>query len=76
MSGLRVTREHVFTIPGFSPRPGFCRGGARRWFRRHGLDWSTFVREGIDAATLEAIGDEFALATVAWARKCEEQPRG
>jgi hypothetical protein len=71
-----VTTRHLFTIPGYSRRPGFCRGGARRWAAAHGIDWCDFVRHGIAAEKLEAIGDAFALALVAWAKKCEEQTHG
>lgn len=66
-----VTTRHIFTIPGFSKRRGFCRGGARAWFDAHGFDWRDFVRNGIDAEKLEATGDGFALAVVTWARQCE-----
>lgn len=66
-----VTTRHLFTIPGFSRRRGFCRSGARAWFQAHGLDWGSFVREGIPAQTLAATGDGLALALVAWAHKCE-----
>lgn len=67
-----VTTRDLFTIPGYSPRPGFCRGGARDWFRAHGLDWAAFVRDGIDEAALTATGDGLALALVAWAHKRQE----
>lgn len=73
MSELIVTRQHLFTIPGFTTRNGFCRGQSREWFRRHGLDWTDFVRNGIPASTLEATGDGLALALVKWARECAEQ---
>lgn len=63
-----VTTRDLFTIPGFSRRPGFCRGGARRWFAAHGLDWSGFVKQGIEAEILVATGDAMALALVEWAR--------
>lgn len=76
MSALVVTRRHLFTVPGFSRRAGFCRGGARRWFDAHGLDWRDFVRNGIAAETLEATRDGMALALVAWARRCEGQAHG
>lgn len=66
-----VTTRHLFTIPGFTPRPGFCRGGARDWFAAHGLDWADFVRNGIAAEKMEATGDALGLALVAWARECE-----
>lgn len=77
MSGaLTVTTRHLFTIPGFSRSKGFCRSGARDWFKRHGLDWQDFVRNGIPATTLEATGDGLALAVVAWARQCETEVAG
>jgi hypothetical protein len=68
-----VTARHLFTIPGYSARPGFCRPKARAWAAQHGFDWKDFVRNGIDAEKLEATGDGFALALVAWARECEAQ---
>ena len=68
-----VTTRHLFTIPGFSARPGFCRGGARAWFAAHGLDWGDFVRNGIAAEAIEATGDGLALTLVAWARQCAAQ---
>lgn len=64
-----ITTGDVFTIPGFSARRGFCRGGAKEWFRTHGLDWRDFVRNGIDEAELLATGDAFAIATVQWAHE-------
>lgn len=36
---------------------GYCRRGARKFFVRHGLDWSTFVRQGIPAERLALIDD-------------------
>lgn len=73
MSGLIVTTRHAFTIPGFSTKPGFCRGQSKAWAKANGLDWNAFVRDGIPAETLIAIGDGFALALVEWARTCEEE---
>jgi hypothetical protein len=71
-----VTTRHLFTIPGFSKRQGFCRGQSREWARRQGIDWAAFVRDGIDAEKLEATGDPFALALVRWARECEANEQG
>lgn len=76
MRDVIVTRHHLFTIPGFSTRSGFCRGQSREWFRRHGLDWTDFVRNGIAASRLEATGDGLALALVKWARECVGQEGG
>ncbi len=76
MSAMIVTARHLFTIPSRNPRNGYCRGQSREWFRRHGLDWRDFVRNGIAAETLEATGDGLALALVDWARKCEAAAHG
>lgn len=38
-----------------------CSRGARRFFLRHGLDWSRFLREGLPVETIEATGDAMAL---------------
>lgn len=73
MSGLIVTSPHLFTIPGFSTRPGFCRGQSKAWAKANGIDWKAFVRDGIPAETLAATCDGFALALVDWARTCEEE---
>lgn len=70
---LIVTTRHLFTIPGFSPRPGFCRGRSREFFQTHGLDWNAFVREGINAQVLIATGDALAKALVDWAQECHSK---
>lgn len=41
-----------------------CSRGARQFFERHGLDWSRFLREGIDAEAVRATGDAMALKVV------------
>lgn len=66
-----VTRRHLFTVPGFSKRPGFCRDKSKTWFASHGLDWRAFVRDGIDEQVLLATDDAMALAVVRWAHQCE-----
>lgn len=71
-----VTTRDLFTVPGHSKRPGFCRRGARNWFAVHELDWPHFVKHGIDSEILEATGDALALALVAWARKRAEHLNG
>lgn len=71
-----VTTRDLFTVPGRSARAGYCRDGARRWFAAHDLDWTHFVKYGMDAAILEATGDALALALVAWARQRMEQSHG
>ena len=61
MNGLIITRSDMDEL-------GYCARGARRWFARMGLDWAAFVRDGIDAALLEATGDAMALRLVAHVR--------
>lgn len=34
-----------------------CSGGARKFFKRHHLDWSDFLRNGISVSKLEKIDD-------------------
>ena len=54
----------------------FCFQGARLWFRRHGLDWQAFLREGLDAETLAATGDALALRVIAVAEAREALEAG
>lgn len=72
---LVVTRRHLLTVPYYNARPGFCRDKSKAWARRHGIDWRSFLRQGIPASRLEATGDAFALALVRWARECESRER-
>lgn len=57
-----VTMRHV-------RQARLCAGGARAFFRRYGLDWGRFLREGIPADELEATGDALAARVVAAARE-------
>lgn len=61
---MRVTVQHLHSVPGLTGGVGFCARGARAWFARHGLDWSAFVREGVDADILIATGDPLARRVV------------
>lgn len=49
---MRITIDDV--------RRFHCARGARRWFEVHGLDFRSFLREGIDAETFLASGDQRA----------------
>jgi hypothetical protein len=73
---VKVTVAHLRSVPGFSPRGGFCLSGARNWFGRHGLDWRGFVREGIDASVLEGTRDPLAQALVDHARSPQGASHG
>ena len=41
-----------------------CSKGARAFFIRHGLDWSEFLKSGIDSDKLESTGDKMAISVV------------
>jgi hypothetical protein len=68
-----VTMQHVRTIPYYQARAGFCLPKVRTWFKRHGLDFADFIRNGIDEQKLLATGDGLADAIVKWAYECEER---
>lgn len=38
-------------------RLSYCSSGARAWFKRHGLDWADFLRNGIPASKMLATND-------------------
>lgn len=41
-----------------------CSSGAREFFKRQGLDWQDFLKNGIDSETLQKTGDAMALKVV------------
>lgn len=61
---MRITMEHVRQVRGFNARPGFCRKGVKRWFESRGLDYSDFLKNGIEEQTLLDTGDPMAVAVV------------
>jgi hypothetical protein len=67
---MKITLQHLRTIPTFNARPGYCLPQSRRWFERHGLDFRAFAREGCDEEVLLATGDGLAVALVQWAHRC------
>lgn len=46
-------------------KAGHCVAGAKRWFELRGLDFRSFVRDGIPASKLLAVDDELARQVVA-----------
>lgn len=44
---------------------GHCVSGAREWFDRHGLDFRSFIKNGIPAEDFLASGDALAQRVVA-----------
>lgn len=65
MSGVMVTMRHV-------RQTHMCSRGARNFFRRHGLDWDLFLREGIPVEVVEQTGDAVALQAARAARAEQE----
>jgi hypothetical protein len=59
-----IKMEHVRSVSGFSPRRGFCSRGTRAWFAKYGLDYSDFLKNGIEEEKLLSTGDPLAVATV------------
>lgn len=63
-----VERSHMDSIT-----PPYCARGSRRWAEHLGLDWSSFVLNGIPASVLEATGDGMALKLVEYVRSLNGQ---
>lgn len=58
---LLITMRHI-------RQAAYCSRGARAFFRRHGLDWDRFLREGLPAEQFIATGDAMAIQLVEVAR--------
>lgn len=54
------------------PTP-YCAKGARRWAAHVGLDWATFVRDGIDSEVLLATNDDMAIQLVNFVKGLENE---
>lgn len=63
---IHVTDLHLLVAMKLSSRTTFgcVRRNAKRWFEERGLDWSAFVRDGLDADVFLATGDAFAMKLV------------
>ena len=61
MTDIVVKMEHVRAAK-------MCSRGARTFFKRHNLDWNTFIREGLPVEQIEATGDAMALQVAEVAR--------
>lgn len=49
-------------------KPKYCHKGIRLFFKKYGLDYNDFRKNGIDAEILIEIGDSMALKAVEVAR--------
>ena len=59
-----ITMKDVRLTEGFSRRKGLCARGTRAWFDKYKLDYSDFLKNGIDEEVLLSTGDAFAIAVV------------
>ena len=59
-----IKMEHMRAVEGFTVNAGFCSGGIRRWFAARGLDYSDFLKNGLDEAVFLQSGDPMAVAVV------------
>jgi len=63
-----VTLEHLRSMPIPNNRNGYCNRGTREFFKRHGLDWSSFRKNGLPEDVFMATGDAMAIRLVQHAR--------
>jgi len=47
----------------------YCNSGTRDFFKRHNLDWSDFVKNGVSEEQLINTGDAMAVQLVEFARE-------
>ena len=47
---------------------GMCSKGARKWFNRNGLEWSEFLKDGIDSDEILKTGDAMGKRVIEVAR--------
>lgn len=62
-----VTTQHCRQL-------GYCARGQREWCASQGIDWPAFLREGLPASQVEAMGDALGIAAAKLAR--EEAQKG
>lgn len=55
----------VFTSTG----KGYCTKGLRLFAQKHNLDWSDFIKNGIDSSKIAELDDALAQAVIAEAEK-------
>lgn len=58
MNNTRI--EHMIITINDVRAAGHCAQGARAWFEGHGLDFRVFLRDGIPASRVLALGDGLA----------------
>lgn len=66
MEPVRVTMKHARAAQ-LAGVGVLCAPGIRPWFARHGLDYRTFLREGLPIAAVAQVDDAFARRAIALA---------
>lgn len=66
---MKITIDHMHSVPTWNGRQGFCHGQARAFARRHDLDWMAFLRDGIDAQVLLDTQDALAIYLVDYVKR-------
>lgn len=69
---MRITIQHLHSVPTWNGRQGYCHRAAREFFARHGLDWQDFLNNGVDEELLLATQDAMAQALVEHARETDD----
>lgn len=59
---MNITMTHV-------RKAKMCSKGARAFFKKHNLDWATFLKDGLPIEDIEGTGDAMALKVVEVARE-------
>lgn len=66
---MRITIQHLHSVPTWNGRQGYCHRAAREFFASHDLDWQDFLHNGVDEEALLATGNALAQALVEHARE-------
>lgn len=63
-----ITVKHLYSVPTWTNKVGYCAKGARFFFKKYNLDWQDFIKNGIDEELLIATNNALALHIVAYAK--------
>lgn len=55
---------------------GYCRKGCRRFAERYGLDYPTFLSQGLPVSAFDGIDDSMVTAVIEQAKKRMESENG
>jgi len=63
---MRIFHRHLYHS---QPTQRYCASGCRDFFAKHGLNWSDFLRNGIEADKFIETNDSMALRAVEHAQQ-------